>query len=78
MNSEENREDQSPLKEEASNSGGSTTRNKRRLKENLHPPLDSKGIIVTKNEEKASVLNAFFSQSLRERCIILKVRCPLS
>lgn len=68
----------SPLEEEASNLGGSTARKKRRLKENLHPLLDSEGITVTKNEEKASMLNAFFSQSLRERCIILRVLSPLS
>ncbi|KAK4805322.1 hypothetical protein QYF61_018185 [Mycteria americana] len=35
--------------------------NKRRAKENLHPLLDAGGNIVTKDEEKAEVLNAFFS-----------------
>ncbi|KFV53301.1 hypothetical protein N328_01413, partial [Gavia stellata] len=35
--------------------------NKRRAKENLHPLLDTGGNIVTKDEEKAEVLNAFFA-----------------
>ncbi|KAK4821004.1 hypothetical protein QYF61_010735 [Mycteria americana] len=35
--------------------------NKRRAKENLHPLLDMKGNIVTKDEEKARVLNATFT-----------------
>ena len=35
--------------------------NKRRTKENLHPSLDAGGNIVTKDEEKAEVLNAFFA-----------------
>ncbi|KAK4827592.1 LOW QUALITY PROTEIN: hypothetical protein QYF61_019494 [Mycteria americana] len=35
--------------------------NKRRAKENLHPLLDVGGNIVTKDEEKAEVLNAFFA-----------------
>ena len=35
--------------------------NKRRAKENLHPLLDAGGNIVTKDEEKAEVLNAFFA-----------------
>ncbi|KAK4825741.1 hypothetical protein QYF61_002180 [Mycteria americana] len=35
--------------------------NKRRTKENLHPLLDAGGNIVTKDEEKAEVLNAFFA-----------------
>jgi len=34
--------------------------NKRKAKENLHPLLDAGGNIVTKDEEKAEVLNAFF------------------
>ncbi|KAK4806228.1 hypothetical protein QYF61_013372 [Mycteria americana] len=37
------------------------THNKRRAKENLHPLLDARGNIVTKDEEKAEVLNAFFA-----------------
>ncbi|KAK4824299.1 LOW QUALITY PROTEIN: hypothetical protein QYF61_013044 [Mycteria americana] len=35
--------------------------NKRRAKENLHPLRDAGGNIVTKDEEKAEVLNAFFA-----------------
>ncbi|KAK4827767.1 hypothetical protein QYF61_021512 [Mycteria americana] len=35
--------------------------NKKRAKENLHPLLDAGGNIVTKDEEKAEVLNAFFA-----------------
>jgi len=34
---------------------------KRRTKENLHPILDTEGNIVTKHEEKAEVLHAFFA-----------------
>ncbi|KAF1517059.1 hypothetical protein FQV20_0009580, partial [Eudyptula albosignata] len=34
---------------------------KRRAKENLHPSLDGGGNIVTEDEEKAEVLNAFFA-----------------
>ncbi|KAK4827374.1 LOW QUALITY PROTEIN: hypothetical protein QYF61_017312 [Mycteria americana] len=37
------------------------TCNKRSAKENLHPLLDAGGNIVTKDEEKAEVLNAFFA-----------------
>ncbi|KAK4827581.1 hypothetical protein QYF61_019483 [Mycteria americana] len=35
--------------------------NKRRAKKNLHPLLDVRGNIVTNDEEKAEVLNAFFA-----------------
>ncbi|KAK4823476.1 hypothetical protein QYF61_002523 [Mycteria americana] len=35
--------------------------NKRRAKENLHPLLDARGNIVTKDEEKTEVLNAAFA-----------------
>jgi len=34
---------------------------KKRAKENLHPLLDARGNIATKDEEKAEVLNAFFA-----------------
>ena len=37
---------------------------KRRTKENLHPLLDARGNLVTKDEEKAEVLNAAFALSL--------------
>jgi len=35
--------------------------NKRRAKDNLHPLLYANGTTVTKDEEKAEVLNAFFA-----------------
>ena len=35
--------------------------NKRRAKENLHPLLDADGNLVTKDQEKAEVLYAFFA-----------------
>ncbi|KAK4831483.1 LOW QUALITY PROTEIN: hypothetical protein QYF61_017984 [Mycteria americana] len=37
--------------------------NKRRAKENLHPLLDAGGNTVTKDEERAEVLNAFFASA---------------
>lgn len=35
--------------------------NKRRAKENLHSLLDVEGSIVTKDEERAEVLGAYFA-----------------
>ena len=35
--------------------------NRRRAKENLHPLLDVEGNIVTRDEEKTDVINAFFA-----------------
>ncbi|GAB0175842.1 mitochondrial enolase superfamily member 1 [Grus japonensis] len=40
---------------------------KRRAKENLHPLLDAGGNIVTKDEEKAEVLHAFFASVLNSK-----------
>ena len=40
--------------------------NKRRIRENLPPLLDAEGNIVTKDEEKAEVLNAYFASVLVE------------
>ncbi|KAK4823319.1 hypothetical protein QYF61_000921 [Mycteria americana] len=40
---------------------------KRRAKENLHPLLDGGGNTVTKDEEKAEVLNAFFASVFNSR-----------
>jgi len=37
------------------------TTNKKRAKENLHPLLDARGNIATKDEEKAETLNVFFA-----------------
>lgn len=36
-------------------------KNKKRAKENLHSLLDVEGSIVTKDEEKAEVLGAYFA-----------------
>ena len=52
--------------------------NKRRAKENLHPLLDAEGNIVTEDEEKADVLNAFLLQSLIVRPAVVWVHSPLS
>ncbi|KAK4830772.1 hypothetical protein QYF61_013261 [Mycteria americana] len=40
---------------------------KRRAKENLQPPVDRGGNTVTKDEEKAEVLNAFFASVFNSR-----------
>ncbi|KAK4820464.1 hypothetical protein QYF61_027746, partial [Mycteria americana] len=41
--------------------------NKRRAKENLHPLLDVEGNIMTKDEEKAEVLKAFFVSAFNSK-----------
>ncbi|PKU46175.1 rna-directed dna polymerase from mobile element jockey-like [Limosa lapponica baueri] len=41
--------------------------NKKRVKENLHPLLDAGGNIATKDEEKAEILNAFFTSVFNSR-----------
>ena len=54
--------------------------NKRRAKENLHPLLDAGGNTVTKAEEKAEVLNAFFASVFNSQItpVVLRVPSPLS
>ncbi|KAF1461414.1 hypothetical protein FQV21_0009482, partial [Spheniscus demersus] len=54
--------------------------NKRRAKENLHPFLGSVGNIVTKAEEKAEVLNAFFASVFNSKtsCQLYEVQGTLS
>ena len=37
------------------------TNSKRGARENLHPLLDAEGKLVTKDQDKAEVLNAFFA-----------------
>ncbi|PKU42713.1 rna-directed dna polymerase from mobile element jockey-like [Limosa lapponica baueri] len=41
--------------------------NNKRVRENLHPLLDARGNIATKDEEKAEILNAFFASIFNSR-----------
>jgi len=50
-------------------------KNKKRAKESLHPLLDARGNIASKDEEKAEVLNAFFV-SVSVRLVIPRVVSP--
>jgi len=52
--------------------------NKRRAKENLHPLLHEGGNIVTKDEEKAEIFNAFFVSDFNGKPVVLVVPSPLS
>ena len=40
---------------------------KRRARENLHPLLDAEGNLVTKDQDKAEILNAFFDSVFNSR-----------
>jgi len=54
------------------------TGNKRRTKKNLHPLLDEKGNIVTKDEEKSEVVNAFFASVFNSKTSCSLGTQPLS
>lgn len=49
---------------------------KGRIKENLHSVLDVKGNVVTKDEDKAEVLNAFFALAFISKVNIFQVSHP--
>ena len=51
---------------------------KRKTRESLHSLLDTGGNMVTSDEEKAEVLNAFFASVFNNRLVVLRESSLLS